>query len=89
MNLTPPLVSDVVIPMDVTASNVTVVIPDTVPVEVQGGHDLGQPQRTASQNHGGMTNQQSDYNTDKPGADLVLEIDGTYQQHHHPGRKLT
>jgi hypothetical protein len=30
-----------------------------------------------SQNHGGMTNQQSDYNTGKPGARLVLRISGT------------
>ena len=76
LNLTPPLVTDVVIPMDVTASNLTVVIPDSVPVEVHADMTLGNL-NDGSQNHGGMTNQQSNYNTDKPGAALVLEIDGT------------
>ena len=30
-----------------------------------------------NQDRGGMTNQQSDYNTAKPGARLVLQISGT------------
>ncbi len=62
--------------MDVTASNLTVIIPDTVPVEIRADMTLGNL-NDGSQNHGGMTNQQSNYNTDKPGAALVLEIDGT------------
>lgn len=76
LSLTPPLGTDVVIPMDVTASNLTVIIPDTVPVEIRADMTLGNL-NDGSQNHGGMTNQQSNYNTDKPGAALVLEIDGT------------
>lgn len=76
LNLTPPLGTDVVIPMDVTASNLTVIIPDTVPVVIRADMTLGNLNE-GSQNHGGMTNQQSNYNTDKPGAALVLEIDGT------------
>ncbi|MDR6505290.1 PspC domain-containing protein [Arthrobacter oryzae] len=76
LNLTPPLGTDVVIPMDVTASNLTVVIPDTVPVEIRADMTMGNL-NDGSQNHGGMTNQQSNYNTEKPGAALVLEIDGT------------
>ena len=31
-----------------------------------------------SQSHGGMTTQQSNYNTGKPGATLIVEIDGTF-----------
>ncbi|WLQ06933.1 PspC domain-containing protein [Arthrobacter oryzae] len=76
LNITPPLGSDVVIPMDVTASNLTVIIPDTVPVEIRADMTLGNL-NDGSQNHGGMTSQQSNYNTDKPGAALILEIDGT------------
>ncbi|MDQ0074938.1 PspC domain-containing protein [Arthrobacter oryzae] len=76
LNLTPPLGTDVVIPMDVTASNLTVIIPDTVPVEIRADMTMGNL-NDGSHNHGGMTNQQSNYNTDKPGAALVLEIDGT------------
>ncbi|MEV7131336.1 PspC domain-containing protein [Arthrobacter sp. NPDC093128] len=76
LSLMPPLGTDVVIPMDVTASNLTVIIPDTVPVEIRADMTLGNL-NDGSQNHGGMTNQQSNYNTDKPGAALVLEIDGT------------
>ena len=76
LNITPPLGTDVVIPMDVTASNLTVIIPDTVPVEIRADMTLGNLNE-GSQNHGGMTSQQSNYNTDKPGAALILEIDGT------------
>ncbi|MCY1233730.1 hypothetical protein D9M72_462850 [compost metagenome] len=76
LNITPPLGTDVVIPMDVTASNLTVIIPDTVPVEIRADMTLGNLNE-GSQNHGGMTTKQSNYNTDKPGAALILEIDGT------------
>lgn len=76
LNLTPPLGSDVVIPMDVTASNLTVIIPDTVPVQIRADMTMGNLNE-GSNNHGGMTSQQSNYNTDKPGAALILEIDGT------------
>jgi phage shock protein PspC (stress-responsive transcriptional regulator) len=74
--LNPPLGTDVVVPIDATASNLTVVIPDTVPVQVQADLAMSNLQE-GSQNHGGMTNQQSDYNTGKPGARLVLRISGT------------
>ncbi|KIS26674.1 phage-shock protein [Arthrobacter sp. SPG23] len=76
LNITPPLGTDVVIPLDVTASNLTVIIPNTVPVEIRADMTLGNLNE-GSQNHGGMTSKQSNYNTDKPGAALILEIDGT------------
>jgi phage shock protein PspC (stress-responsive transcriptional regulator) len=76
LNVKPPLGTDVVIPMKVTASNLTVIIPDTVPVEIRADMTLGNLNE-GSRNHGGMTTQQSNYNTDKPGAALILEIDGT------------
>ena len=74
--LNPPLGTDVVVPIDATASNLTVVIPDTVPVQIQADMTMGNLHE-GGQNHGGMTNQQSDYNTGKPGARLILKISGT------------
>ncbi|PVZ61026.1 PspC domain-containing protein [Arthrobacter sp. H-02-3] len=74
--LNPPLGSDVVVPIDATASNVTVVIPDTVPVQIQADMTMGNLHE-GNQDHGGMMNQQSDYNTSKPGARLVVQISGT------------
>jgi phage shock protein PspC (stress-responsive transcriptional regulator) len=76
LNLTPPLGTDVVIPMHVTASNLTVIVPETVPVQIRADMTMGNLNE-GSKNHGGMTSRQSNYNTDKPGAALILEIDGT------------
>jgi phage shock protein PspC (stress-responsive transcriptional regulator) len=74
--LTPPLTSDVAVPLDVTASNVTVVIPQNVPVQVQADMTMGNLNE-GGRSHGGMTTQQNDYNTGQPGARLVLRISGT------------
>lgn len=76
LKLTAPLPSDVVIPMDVTASNVTIVLPATVPVDVRADMTLGNLNEGANQ-RGGITSRQSSYNTDKPGARLIVQIDGT------------
>lgn len=76
MALNPPLGSDLVVPIDATASNLTVVIPATVPVRIQADLTMGNLHE-GNQDHGGMTNQQSDYNTSKPGAPLVVKISGT------------
>ncbi|SFT43492.1 PspC domain-containing protein [Arthrobacter sp. ov118] len=74
--LKPPLGSDVVVPIDATASNLTVIIPATVPVQVQADMTMGNL-HDGNQDRGGITKQQSDYNTSKPGARLVLQISGT------------
>ncbi len=74
--LNPPLGTDVVVPIDATASNLTVVIPDTVPVQVQADMTMGNLNE-GGRSHGGMTTQQSDYNTGLPGARLILKISGT------------
>ncbi len=52
------------------------VIPDGVPVEIKADMTLGNLNEGNS-NRGGITTRQSSYNTDKPGASLVVEIDGT------------
>ncbi|MFF2031838.1 PspC domain-containing protein [Arthrobacter sp. NPDC058192] len=74
--LNPPLGSDVVVPIDATASNLTVIIPATVPVQIQADMTMGNL-HDGNQDRGGITKQQSDYNTSKPGARLVLPISGT------------
>ncbi|MFE4834243.1 PspC domain-containing protein [Arthrobacter sp. NPDC056691] len=76
LNLNPPLGSDVVIPLDATASNVTVIIPRTVPVDVRADMTLGNLNE-GTDSRGGITSRQSSYNSDKPGARLILQIDGT------------
>ncbi|WP_160664267.1 PspC domain-containing protein [Pseudarthrobacter sp. ATCC 49987] len=77
ISLNPPLGTDLVVPIDATVSNLTVVIPNTVPVEVRADMTMGNLNE-GSQNHGGMTTQQSNYNTGKPGATLVVKINGTF-----------
>lgn len=77
ISLNPPLKTDLVVPIDATASNLTVVIPTSVPVEVRADMTMGNLNE-GSQNHGGMTTQQSNYNTGKPGATLIVKINGTF-----------
>ena len=72
----PPLRTDLVVRIDATASNLTVVIPDTVPVQIRADMTMGNLNE-GSQSNGGMTNQVSNYNTNKPGETLIVEIDGT------------
>ncbi|VXB69095.1 Phage shock protein C (PspC) family protein [Arthrobacter sp. 9AX] len=74
--LTAPLQSEVLVPLDITASNVTVVIPDTVPVDVRANMTLGNLNEGGSQ-RGGISTRETSYNTDKPGSHLVIQIDGT------------
>jgi phage shock protein PspC (stress-responsive transcriptional regulator) len=76
LNLNPPLGTDVVIPLDATASNLTVVIPGSVPVDVRADMTLGNLNEGTG-SRGGITSRQSSYNSDKPGARLILQIDGT------------
>ena len=76
LDLNPPLGTDVVIPLDATASNLTVVIPRTVPVDVRADMTLGNLNEGTG-SRGGITSRQSSYNSDKPGARLILQIDGT------------
>ena len=76
LDLNPPLGTDVVIPLDATASNLTVVIPRSVPVDVRADMTLGNLNEGTG-SRGGITSRQSSYNSDKPGARLILQIDGT------------
>ena len=77
LGVTAPLASDVVVPLDITASNVTVVIPDNVPVDIKADMTMGNIHEGAS-HRSGISTRESSYNTDLPGARLVVEIDGTF-----------
>ncbi|MFF1883273.1 PspC domain-containing protein [Pseudarthrobacter sp. NPDC058196] len=72
-----PLTSDVVVPLDITASNVTVVIPQNVPVDIKADMTMGNLNEATGQ-RGGTTTRESSYNTEKPGSRLVVRIDGTF-----------
>jgi len=74
---TAPLTSDVVVPLDITASNVTVVIPQNVPVDIKADMTMGNLNEATGQ-RGGTTTRESSYNADKPGNHLVVRIDGTF-----------
>ncbi|MGM7777548.1 PspC domain-containing protein [Arthrobacter sp. KNU-44] len=78
LNLSAPLGSNVVVPMDVTASNIKLVIPSTVPVEVQADMtfaNLKQDGSAVTQSNGGT---RESFNTNKPGAKLVVRLNGTF-----------
>ncbi|BCW59756.1 PspC domain-containing protein [Arthrobacter sp. StoSoilB20] len=78
ITLNPPLVTEVQIPVDATASNVTVIIPDDVPVEVRADMTFGNLNERGSDRGGRFQDGRTLYNTGKPGANLVVEIDGTF-----------
>jgi phage shock protein PspC (stress-responsive transcriptional regulator) len=78
LNLSAPLSSDVVVPMDVTASNIKLLVPSTVPVEVQADMtfaNLKQDGSAVAQSNGGTLDS---FNMDKPGAKLVVKLNGTF-----------
>jgi phage shock protein PspC (stress-responsive transcriptional regulator) len=77
LSATAPLTSDVVVPLDITASNVTVVIPQNVPVDIKADMTMGNLNESSGQ-RGGTTTRESSYNTDKPGNHLLVRIDGTF-----------
>ena len=76
MNLAAPLSSDVPVNLDITASNVTVVIPETVPVEIRADITMGNLNE-GDNRRGGNTSGETRYNTTLPGASLIVRIDGT------------
>jgi len=76
--LTTPLTAEVLVPVDATASNVTVIIPDGVPVEVRADMTFGNLNERGTDRGGRFQDEGTLYNAQKPGANLVVEIDGTF-----------
>ncbi len=74
--LSPPLERDVIIPFNATAGDLTIIIPDTVPVRIDADLTMSSLDE-ASRSRGGTTNVQRGYNTTLPGASLILKISGT------------
>ncbi|MCU1569149.1 MAG: hypothetical protein JWQ56_4086 [Pseudarthrobacter sp.] len=72
-----PLTSDVVVPLDIAASNVTIVIPDKVPVDIKADMAMGNIHESGG-NRGGVTTRESSYNSDEPGSHLIIQIDGAF-----------
>jgi len=72
-----PLTSDVVVPLDIAASNVTIVIPDKVPVDIKADMAMGNIHESGG-NRGGITTRESSYNSDEPGSHLIIQIDGAF-----------
>lgn len=72
-----PLASDVVVPLDIAASNVTIVIPDKMPVDIKADMAMGNIHESGG-NRGGVTTRESSYNSDQPGSHLIIEIDGAF-----------
>lgn len=77
LDLDAPLGSAVEVPLDITASNITVIIPDDVPVRISADMTMGNIQERGS-DRGGISTRESSYNTALPGSALVVSIDGTF-----------
>ncbi|QYF89456.1 PspC domain-containing protein [Arthrobacter sp. PAMC25284] len=71
-----PLESDVVVPFHATASELTIIIPGTVPVRIDADMTMGEL-NDGSQLRSGTSSVHRGYNTNLSGASLVLRISGT------------
>lgn len=78
LNVSAPLSADVVVPMDVTASNIKLLIPANVPVEVQANMTFANLKQDPSAISHSSNGNQNSFNTDKPGAKLIVKLDGTF-----------
>jgi predicted membrane protein len=65
-----------VIPLDVTASNVTVVLPENIPVEVQADMTFGNIHDAGNGMRSGRFDDVRNYNEDQAGAKMIVKIDG-------------
>lgn len=80
LDLDAPLESGLVVPLDITASNIKVLIPDSVPVEIQADMTFGnlKGDGMGMDRNNNNNNERRFFNTDKPGESLVIELDGTF-----------
>jgi len=73
-----PLPSQVVVPLDVTAGNLTLVIPENIPVEIRSDLTFANLDQNGSDTGHVADKGNSTFNADKPGQPLVIELDGTF-----------
>jgi len=76
VKLDEPLETGLVVPLKITASNVKVLIPDTVPVEVKA--DMTFANLKGADSNSGQSEAQQFFNSGKPGSSMVIELDGTF-----------
>ncbi|WP_284976349.1 PspC domain-containing protein [Arthrobacter sp. efr-133-TYG-104] len=72
------LPSEVAVPVNATASDVTVIIPANVPVQVTADMTFGNLSENGGDRGGQLHNDRTAYNTDKSGPALVVAVDGTF-----------
>jgi len=78
LELDEPLESGLTVPLNITASNIRVLIPETVPVEIKADMTFGNLKGAGSISGDGQSDGHQVFNTGKPGATLVIEVDGTF-----------
>jgi hypothetical protein len=76
VKLDEPLESGLVVPLKFTASNIRVLIPETVPVEIKADMTFGNLKGAGSNT--GQSEGQQVFNAGKPGASMVIQLDGTF-----------
>ncbi|MGW9415038.1 PspC domain-containing protein [Arthrobacter cupressi] len=78
LELDEPLESGLVVPLDITASNIKVIIPDTVPVELKADMTFANLKGAGGSTGNAQDDELRYFNTGKPGASLIIELDGTF-----------
>lgn len=73
-----PLSSRVVVPLDVTAGNLTLVIPDNIPVQIRTDLTFASLEQDGTDTGHVADKGTRTYNDGKPGQPLVIELDGTF-----------
>lgn len=73
-----PLSSRVVVPLDVTAGNLTLVIPENIPVQIRTDLTFASLEQDGTDTGHVADKGTRTYNDGKPGQPLVIELDGTF-----------
>lgn len=73
-----PLTSRVVVPVDVTAGNLTLIIPENIPVEIRSDLTFANLDQDGADAGHVADKGAHTYHGDKPGQPLVIELDGTF-----------
>ncbi|MDQ0709702.1 phage shock protein PspC (stress-responsive transcriptional regulator) [Arthrobacter woluwensis] len=73
-----PLSSRVVVPLDVTAGSLTLVIPENIPVQIRTDLTFASLEQDGSDTGHVADKGTRSYNDGKPGQPLVIELDGTF-----------
>ncbi|GAB3281738.1 hypothetical protein GCM10027449_23080 [Sinomonas notoginsengisoli] len=75
-----PLASETVIPIKTTMSQVTITVPKDVPVQVRSSTTLAEVKASGQNTAGFSRHETTTYNSNKPGASLVVQLDATLSE---------